>query len=402
MDDEPLLAEESDEEFRKMENDIDQFLSSIRENVSKTDPQTEATCSKDVNDYDSISSDDLENQTSYNSVHSLSNEPGLSSQSRKFSHNPFSKKKQGWKQKKQGWRQNKWKGRGGVQKQWRSDPQEEQHGTRGKRYRQSSNKRYVSFSPREEDEYHWSLSVRGKDEFHQERSPRRNAYDHNRSVFQRDEYFEELSPSPEERDNYQEQRKGRYAHKRRRFSPEGIEEHEHSQDSVVFDENLTRRRTSGSRSSEMESIYHKIYAEESYHSPGSWAEDEEIYDYEDQHTNPHWIHEDDNTFMEDEDDYGSSTGATNTASFVTACLEKILAGNPEIAERFSSACMSLVNKSVGTTCDSDYEYEESSCGSFVDHQSGRDSARRWRNSRSPSFSKDSFTGPSGSRSHRDR
>ncbi|MPC11615.1 Splicing factor 3A subunit 2 [Portunus trituberculatus] len=101
--------------------------------------------------------------------------------------------------------------------------------------------------------------------------------------------------------------------------------------------------------------------------------------------------------MEDEDDYGSSAGSINTASFVTACLEKIVVSNPEIAEKFSNACMSLLNKSVGTTCDSDYEYEESSCGSFAD-QSGRISARNWRNSRSPSFS----GGPPGPRNYRDR
>lgn len=424
MDDDPLLTEESDEEFRKMENDIDQFLSSIRENVSKTDLQSEATCSKDVNDYDSISSDDLENHSSYNSVHSVNNEQGLSSQPRKFNHNSSSnKKKQGWKQKKQGWRQKKWKGRGGVQKQWRSNSQEEQHGIRGRQFRQrelsrsgdeydqyrgqSSNKRYShhpqdSFSPREEDEYRWSLSPRGRDEIDQERSPRRNVYRHERSTLSRgrDEYFEGASLSPQERGNRQEERKGRYGHKRRRFSPEGIEEHEHSQDSVIFDENFTHCRTSGSRSSEMESIYHKIYAEES-DSPGCWSEDEENYDYGDQHTNPHWIHDDDDPFMGNDDDYSSSAGAINKASLVTACLERIVAANPEIVEKFSNACMSLLNKSVGTTCDSDYEYEESSCGSFAD-LSGRVSARSWRNSRSPSFSKGSFSGTSGSRSHRDR
>lgn len=428
MDEDSLPADESEEEFRKMEKDIDEFLTSIRENVSKnTDPQSEATCSGVYRDYDSISSDELENESDYHSLHSRRDESDSLSHTRKVNYTSSSKNRRGlrqWKWKGRGaHKQWKWKGRG-VHKQRRSSFREEQHSNGGRGFRKtelsSSGDKYcqyrrqsssmrdedfpqIALSSMGEDEYNCPLSPRERDEFHQERSlsPKGRVYHHGRSVSSsgQDEYYEG-SFSPEGRDDHEGERlytRERYVFERREFSPEGIEEH--SEDSYVFNEDFSQKRTS--RSSETDSIYHKMYAGQS-DSPTYWSESPDN-DYEDQNSDLYQKHEGGDPFTEDEDGHSSSSGIMSTSSLITACVEKVISFHPEIAEKFTKACMSLLNKPVDRTFDSDYEYEESVCANLVD-QSVRVSPRSQRGSRSPSFSESlgSFSGPSGSRHYRNR
>ena len=399
MDEDALPADESEEEFRKMEQDIDEFLSSIRQNVSNSNnPQSEATCSRVVNSYDSISSED---ETDYHSLHSRGGKQGFSSNAKKLS----SKNKQGWKQ---------WKKKGrGVNKKRGGISQAEHHNTGGRGGRQ----REMSCSG---DEYHQLRGQTSKrrgnyqprkfsrkeEKFHRESfSPRGSGYQRGRGYFPRRSVEfceEEIMYSPEGTDHQEEQlfSRGRRGCKRSKFSPEVIGEH--SQDSYIYDENTSHNRTSGSKSSAVESMYHRIYAEES-DSPAEWSDNQDNdNDYEVENSNPYW-EQDDDPFIEDRDDHTSLPGNLNTSMVINTCLERVINFNPEIAEKFSKACMSLLNKSIDRTFDSDYEYEDNSHHSFVD-QSGRVCSRSWRDSRSPSFSEcfGSNSGPPGASHYRDR
>ncbi|KAG0729577.1 hypothetical protein GWK47_003434 [Chionoecetes opilio] len=397
-------AEVSEKEFRKMERDIDDFLSSIRKDVTQsTDPPGEATGSGVFNECDSISSGDFEHQSELVS-HASNNEQSSLSHAASSSKNKQKegqkkgKNDRGNKQKKIGSsRSTAWRGRGASS----SRKDHDQHRMASSSKRDHHTKKS---SLSEEADYQGSLSPRVREESHQGKSlSSRGKAHHERSFARKRDACEELSLSAEEGEAYRGDRfnsrrqdmntRGKTMYFKRRLA-EAVDDN--AENCYNSNQNFSLNRMSRSRSRETESMYHRIYAVES----DSAASD----DYDgDQNRHPYWGHGENDPLMEDEDDQSSLAGSFHKSSIITACLKQVIAVNPEIAKKITEACMSFSNKSVDRTFDSDYEYEEGSQGSFED-QSGRVSARSWRGSRSPSYleSLDSSAGPSGARDHRTR
>lgn len=385
-------SDSEEENLRAMEKDIDEFLSSIRENVSKcSDPKDEVTCSEVRREYDSISSDDcFENDT----LPPKSNQPRTEGHVRKLSHSTLNKRD----------RIKKWNVKSlKAYKPRNNFPHEEQYKHTGRKFGQSA-----------EDEYHYQHT------FH---PSWRDAYDSHGSQSRRDEYYQERSVSPRSdcdhgvssyREHEQEgrsvslKRKGTHHHQmeyipqerrkyRRSYYPERGDEH--SRDSHCVDEinfHCTRTMSSRSRSSDEDNVSERALRRRS-NSPLEWSESYDYdSDFDDEGGDQAWRQEDYPYIVEDRD-------GQNSTSLIIACLQKAIAYNPDIATKVTQACMALLNEPSDGPPESDYECDRDSWAAH-DDMSGRASLHSWRNSRSPSFSES--PGASSSRSgfsyHSDR
>lgn len=320
MDENDLQTNESEEEnLRAMEKDIDEFLSSIRENIStNTDLQNEGTHSKVSNEYDLVSSDDC-----FESEHlpSRSDDLGIQGPASKVHCRPFKKKFE--------------MGKGNVKKYKKhrlqgSYSHEEWERHSGKSGQYSGNEHYDqrSFSRSWRDEYDPDMSPSQRsDGFHQEKSPSpRGDYYQRRSFSQgkRNEHQDVRSLSQNRKGNYRQQRwfipKGGHRYKRRNFYPEEMDEP--SQGSSTFNErNFHHKRTIASlRSSDDDDDdeSHRVHSRGS-RSAIDWSESYDYdSDFEDQDSNQPWGLEEEYPYMEeDRDDH-------NAVSFITACLREQL------------------------------------------------------------------------------
>lgn len=387
MDEDFLHSDESeDENLRAMEKDIDEFLTSIRENVSNnTTQQNEDRFSDVYIECDSISSDDcFENEQ----LPSRNDKPASQDHSRKLRIKPF---------------KNKWRaGKGNVKNHGKhifqsSYHHEELHRYSGRNLGQSSVEEYRgqnSFSP----------SWRGEYDFHQSLSPRSDGSHPERSLSPRGDYYQEQSippggsnervvriVSPDRKGKYHQQRwcneRGRHEYRRRNFS--SVEIDEYSQDDCDFKERNFHHRNTASGLVSSDRVSQREHSRGS-NSPIDWSERYDYdSDFEDETSSQPWRREENDPYMEEDKE------DQNTMSVIMACLQKAIVDDPEVATKVTKACMAILSKPADGPPESDHECDRDSWAAH-EEEAGRVSPQSWRGNRSPSYAES--LGASSSRS----